>query len=135
MARAPKPASQRIPKPTDAELTLLHVLWGRGPSTVREVLDALGDEKQVGYTTVLKTLQIMADKGLVLRDTTERSHVYRARLPQAATQRQLLEDLLERAFDGSASQLVMRALAGRRSSEAELAEIRDFLERLEGETP
>ncbi len=122
----------RIPKPTEAELTVLQVLWSRGPSTVREVLEGLESAKAVGYTTVLKTLQIMSDKGLVLRDTDERSHVYRAQLPQEETQRQLLEDLLERAFNGSASRLVLQALAGRRASKRELADIRRLLDDLEG---
>ncbi len=122
----------RIPKPTEAELTVLQVLWSRGPSTVREVLEGLESAKAVGYTTVLKTLQIMSDKGLVLRDTGERSHVYRAQLPQEETQRQLLEDLLERAFNGSASRLVLQALAGKRASKGELADIRRLLDDLEG---
>ena len=96
---------------TDAELAILRVLWARGPSTVREVNEALQDGS--GYTTVLKLMQIMADKGLVLRDESERSHVYRPRLPESETQRQLVGDLLDRAFGGSAHQLVLRALSAK----------------------
>src|SRR5262245_17420819 len=104
------------PRPTQAELEILRVLWQRGPSSVREVHDALAVSRETGYTTVLKLLQIMAGKGLVARDDRERTHVYRAALPQASTQRQLIRDLVERAFDGSAGQLVLQALATRRAT-------------------
>ena len=116
------------PRPTDAELAILRVLWERGPSTVRDVLEVLERQRAMGYTTVLKLLQIMADKGLVLRDTSERTHVYRARLTEQHTQRQLVGDLLERAFDGSAARLVMQALAARRATPDELEEIRRLLD-------
>jgi len=116
------------PRPTDAELAILRVLWERGPSTVRDVLEVLERQRAMGYTTVLKLLQIMADKGLVLRDTSERTHVYRARLTEQHTQRQLVGDLLERAFDGSAARLVMQALAARRATPDELDEIRRLLD-------
>ena len=120
-------------KPTEAELSILNVLWTRGPSTVRDVLERLAREreKEVGYTTVLKLLQIMTDKGLVLRDDAARSHVYRAVYPKEATQRLLLTDLLERAFAGSASQLVLQALHTQKASPEELAAIRALLDSLE----
>src|SRR6188508_2011298 len=94
------------PRPTDAELAILGVLWERGPSTVREVHDALSSTQDSGYTTVLKLLQIMIDKGLVVRDESERAHVYEARLSEQRTQRQLLGDLMDRAFGGSPAKLV-----------------------------
>jgi predicted transcriptional regulator len=121
------------PRPTDAELAILGVLWDRGPSTVRDVHDALRSTQDTGYTTVLKLLQIMTDKGLVVRDESERAHVYEARLSEQRTQRQLLADLADRAFGGSPAKLVMQALAGRKTSAAELNEIRSLLDRLEGE--
>src|SRR5436309_2231930 len=97
------------PKPTDSELAILRVLWERGPSTVRQVHDQLNRHRRTGYTTVLKLMQIMTDKGLVMRDETERSHVYRAKTGEQQTQRHLIRDLLNRAFDGSAKKLVMQA--------------------------
>jgi BlaI family transcriptional regulator, penicillinase repressor len=118
---------------TDAELGILRVLWRRGPSTVRQVCETLGQERDVGYTTVLKLMQIMTEKGLVERDESERTHVYQARLTQEQTQQQLVGDLLEKAFSGSASQLVMQALAARPASADELARIRRLLDELEGE--
>ncbi len=119
------------PRPTDAELEILNVLWRRGPATVREVYEALAKQKPIGYTTVLKLMQIMAEKGLVRRDERQRAHVYAARLAEEQTQRQLVGDLLERAFGGSASKLVMHALASKRTSDAELAEIRQLLDEVE----
>lgn len=119
------------PRPTDAELEILNVLWQRGASTVRDVFEALGKTKPIGYTTVLKFMQIMADKGLVRRDEEQRAHVYSAMVPQAETQRQMVSDLLRRAFDNSASQLVMQALANKRTSPEELAEIRRLLDAYE----
>ena len=104
------------PRPTDAELAILRVLWDRGPSTVRQVHDALAATQKTGYTTVLKMLQIMIDKGLVVRDETERAHVYGPRLTEQRTQRQLLGDLVDRAFGGSWAKLVLQALSGRRAS-------------------
>jgi BlaI family transcriptional regulator, penicillinase repressor len=121
------PAMARPNRPTDAELAILRVLWRRGPSTVREVLDANPASGQ-GYTTVLKLLQIMADKGLVLRDERERTHVYRAARGEEHTQRQLVGDLLERAFGGSAKQLILRALDAKRAPPVELREIRKLIE-------
>lgn len=118
-------------RPTEAELAILRVLWERGPSTVREVTDALEGERGTGYTTALKLLQIMTDKGLVDRDDSQRSHVYTAALPAEATQKQLVHDLLERAFGGSARQLVQAALSAKRASREELAEIRQLLEQFE----
>jgi predicted transcriptional regulator len=124
-------AKKRLPKPTEAELAILRVLWERGPSTVRDVQQALQDERGTGYTTALKLLQIMTDKGLVRRDDRQRTHVYEAVLPAEATQRQLVRDLLDRAFGGSARQLVMQALSAERASKADLAEIRKLLDELE----
>jgi predicted transcriptional regulator len=123
----PKPI---LPRPTDSELAILGVLWQRGPSTVRQVHEALGE--QTGYTTILKLLQIMIEKGLVTRDESERTHVYQARLAEEETQQQLVSDLLERAFSGSAKKLVMQALSTRKASPAELAEIRKLLDQMEG---
>lgn len=120
------------PKPTSAELEILGVLWQTGPATVRQVHEVLEARKGAGYTTVLKTMQIMAEKGLLARDLSSRAHVY-APVPQREdTQRQLVDDLLERVFGGSASQLVMRALSGRRTSKKEMAEIRRMLDEYEG---
>jgi len=126
-------SEKQLPRPTDAELAILRVLWDVGPSTVRDVHDALSATQGTGYTTVLKLLQIMTDKGLVVRDETERAHVYEPRISEQRTQRQLLADLADRAFGGSPAKLVMQALAGRKTSSAELSEIRDLLDRLEGE--
>lgn len=121
------------PRPTDSELAILGVLWERGPSTVRDVHDALNKDGSTGYTTVLKILQIMTEKGLVVRDETERAHVYESRYGEQKTQRQLLADLAERAFGGSATKLVMQALSGRKASPDELTAIRNLLDTLEGE--
>ena len=118
------------PRPTDAELAILRVLWSRGPSTVRQVLDELAEG--TGYTTVLKLLQIMTEKGLVARDETDRTHIYEAQYSEADTQRQLVDDLLDRAFGGSARQLVMSALSSRKTSRRDLAEIRRLIEEVEG---
>ena len=123
-----------LPMPTDAELAILRVLWNRGPSTVRQVHDLIIDEQPIGYTTVLKLMQIMTEKGLVVRDERQRAHIYRTRLTQQRTQRQLLADLLDRAFEGSAPKLVMQALTSKKASPDELAAIRQLLDRLEGET-
>jgi predicted transcriptional regulator len=118
-------------RPTDAELEILAVLWSRGPSTVREVHDELNRAKPTGYTTVLKFLQIMVDKGLVQRHEVHRMHVYEAAAPQETTQNQLVRDLAARAFGGSPLQLAMRALATDRASAAELAQIRQLLDECE----
>ena len=121
-------------KPTDAELAILRVLWERGPSTVREVWDRLNPEQGTGYTTVLKIMQIMFEKGLLARDETERSHVYRAAHSQEQTQREVVGHLLDRVFSGSAPKLVMQALAAKKATRAELAEIRKLLDEMEGGT-
>ena len=120
------------PKPTDAELAILRVLWARGASTVRQVHEVLSRERPTAYTTALKLLQIMTEKGLVRRDESDRTHVYHARLSEEQTQRQLVRDLLDRAFGGSASKLVMQALAARRTSADELSEIRKLIDGREG---
>jgi predicted transcriptional regulator len=122
-------------KPTNAELDILRVLWQRGPSTVREVHAGLERGAAVGYTTILKLLQIMAEKGLVSRDESARSHVYTARVGERATQQRLVSDLLERAFGGSALGLVMQALSTKRPSRAELDELRRLLDDLNGGAP
>jgi predicted transcriptional regulator len=119
-------------RPTDAELTILRVLWVRGPSTVREVAEALGRDS--AYTTILKLLQIMADKRLVRRDESARTHVYAAAFTEHQTQRQLVSDLLDRAFGGSASKLVLHALEARKATPEELAEIRRLLDERRGGT-
>ena len=118
--------------PTPAELEILGVLWKRGPSTVREVQEALDEDRPTGYTTVLKLLQIMTEKQLVSRDERARAHVYVARLPEAHTQRQLVSDLLDRAFGGSAMKLVMHALSAKKTSPDEIARIRRMLDEMEG---
>ena len=120
------------PRPTDGELAILRVLWQLGPATVRQVQEALNPDKETGYTTVLKLMQIMHEKGLLTRDERERTHVYRAALSEEHTQRQLVDHLLERAFGGSARQLVMQVLSSRKASSKELAQIRGLLDELEG---
>ena len=114
-------------RPTDAELAILQVLWDRGPSTVRQVHNALSTAQHTGYTTTLKLMQIMARKGLVTRDQSERTHVYAAQLGRGETQRQLVTDLLDRAFGGSAAALVMQALRAQPASEQEMAEIQRMI--------
>jgi BlaI family penicillinase repressor len=121
-------------KPTDAELEILTVLWSRGPSTVRDVHEIIASRKPTQYTTVLKQLQVMADKGLVLRDETQRSHVYKHARPREWTQQQLAGDLLKRAFDGSAKGLLVGALSARRASRRELEELRRLLDEYQKET-
>lgn len=123
--------SHALPKPTDGELAILRVLWDQGPSTVREVLEVLTTERDMGYTTVLKMLQIMTDKGLVTREEEGRGHRYRATATEAQTQNHLVRDLLDKAFGGSALQLVTRALQSSRTSPEEMAEIRRLLEMTE----
>lgn len=117
-----------LPRPTDAELAILRVLWERGPSTVRQVHEVLARDRQAAYTTALKLLQIMTEKGLVERDERDRTHIYRARLGEEQTQRQLVRDLADRAFGGSAMKLVMQALATRRASPEELRDIRKAID-------
>jgi BlaI family penicillinase repressor len=122
------------PKPTVMELAILRVLWERGPSTVREVCDVLDTQKSTGYTTVLKLLQIMTVKGMVVRNEEARAHVYVARQPAESTKRQLVSDLVQRAFAGSASQLMMHALSGKKTSRDEIEEIRRMLDEHERKT-
>jgi len=119
------------PKPTASELEILHILWERGPSTVREVHEALSAHKPVGYTSVLKLMQIMTAKGTVRRDEQQRAHVYEAVQPAEKTKRQLAADVLQRVFDGSASELMMHALAGRKTSKEEVEELRRLLDEYE----
>ncbi len=118
-------------KPTASELAILRVLWERGPSTVRDVMEVLTGEKEMGYTTVLKFLQIMHEKKLVLRDESGRTHVYAAAMPADKMQRRLVGDLLDKVFSGSVSRLVMHALGARRTSAVELQEIRQMLDEME----
>jgi predicted transcriptional regulator len=121
------------PRPTDAELAILRILWDRGPSTVRQVHEVLARDRQgAAYTTALKLLQIMTEKGLVERDERDRTHVYRARLGEEQTQRQLVRDLADRAFGGSAMKLVMQALATKRASPEELRDIRKAIDQARG---
>jgi predicted transcriptional regulator len=112
---------ETLPQPTKAELEILQALWRSGPSTVRQVLEALSRERKAGYTTILKLLQIMTEKGLVERDESQRTHVYAAKFTQVRIQNRLVVDLLNRAFGGSARQLVMRVLATSKTSSEELA--------------
>ncbi|MDR2697733.1 MAG: BlaI/MecI/CopY family transcriptional regulator [Holophagales bacterium] len=118
-----------IPRPTDAELMILRTLWREGPSTVRRVYELLSQEKDLGYTSALKTLQVMTEKGLVTRDKSERSHIYSPAQTEEQTQRSLVNDLLSRAFGGSAMKLVVQALSARPASRQELEKIRDLIDR------
>lgn len=124
-------AKREFVKPTEAELAILRVLWERGESTVREVTEALQAERGTGYTTALKLLQIMTEKGLVRRNESARTHVYQASEPAEATQRRLVGDLLDKVFGGSAPRLVLQALSAKRASRKELAEIRQMIDQLE----
>jgi len=128
-----KTKARVLPKPTDGELAILRVLWQRGPSTVRQVMEDLNRNQpgESGYTTILKLLQIMTEKGLVRRDEAERSHVYEAARAEEETQQQLVRHLLDRAFGGAAHKLVMQALAAQPAAAGELAEIRRLLDRIE----
>ncbi|MBZ5617658.1 MAG: BlaI/MecI/CopY family transcriptional regulator [Acidobacteriia bacterium] len=120
-------------RPTEGELNILQVLWEGGPRSVRDIQRVLNQTRPTGYTTVLKLLQIMTEKGLVERDESERPQIYRARYSQQQTQRQLLRDLLHRAFGGSVKALVLQAMATKRSSKEELEAIEKLLDRFEGE--
>lgn len=120
-----------LPRPTDAELEILTVLWSRGPSTVRDVHEAIRARKPAQYTTILKLMQIMAEKGLVRRNEEQRAHVYHAAQPMEWTQRQLAGDLLQRAFRGSAASLMVGALSARKASKKELEEMRRLLDEYE----
>jgi predicted transcriptional regulator len=116
------------PRPTDAELEILRVLWDLGPATVRQVHEALANNRDTGYTTTLKLMQIMADKGLVTRDESSRTHIYAATVTQEHTQRQLVKDLVDRAFGGSAKALVLRALSDEGTTAEQLREIRKLID-------
>lgn len=118
-------------RPTEAELSILRALWSHGPTSVREIQRILNEVRPTGYTTVLKLMQIMTEKGLVERDESVRPQIYRARYSQEQTQKQLVRDLLQRAFGGSVKALVLQALSTRRSSAAELEEIEKLLDRME----
>ena len=123
--------SRSAPNPTEAELELLSILWARGPSTVREIHEIVSGEKDTGYTTTLKILKKMTDKRLVVRDESQRSHVYRAAVKAEKTQRRLVDRLLENAFGGAVEQLVMQALSSRKVDPAEIARLRKLLDDLE----
>ncbi len=122
------------PRPTDAELEILAVLWSSGPATVRDVHEIISSRRPTQYTTVLKQMQVMAEKGLVLRNENQRAHVYDAARPREWTQRQLAGDILQRAFNGSAKSLMMGALSSRKASKKELAELRELLDEYERRT-
>ncbi|MNS29549.1 Penicillinase repressor [compost metagenome] len=122
----------KIPKPTDAELEILQVLWEHGPNTVRFVNEQLNEKKETGYTTTLKLMQIMHGKEMLDRDDSSRTHIYGAAIDEEATQQQLLDKFLDNAFRGSASKLVMQALGNSQTSKEELNQIRELLDQLEG---
>ena len=121
--------------PTPAELAILQVLWSRGPSTVREIHEVLSRDKDVGYTSALKFLQIMTAKGLVTRTLILGAHVYSAQQPAEKTKQQFAADVLKRVFHGSASQLMQHALSGRRGSKKEIEELRHLLDEYERKLP
>ena len=124
-------AKKNLPKPTEAELAILRVVWELGKASVRQVQDRLATERGTGYTTTLKLMQIMLEKGLLKRDDSAHAHIYEAAVSRGKTQRQILGEMLEQVFDGSAQQLVMQALSAKKSTAAELAEIRKLLDELE----
>jgi len=125
-------ARHKTSGPTDRELTILRILWDSGPSTVREVNEVMTKDRDTGYTTTLKLMQIMAEKRILIRDESQRQHVYRPAITEEKTQKQLVGDLLERAFSGSAEKLVMRALSAKKVSTKELKRIREMLDELKG---
>lgn len=124
--------TEPLPRPTDAELEILTVLWSRGPTTVRDVHEIIAGRRPTQYTTVLKQLQVMAEKGLVRRDENQRAHIYEAAKSREWTQKQLAGDILNRAFNGSAKALMVGALSSRKASKQELAELRALLDEYEG---
>jgi len=126
-------ARRKTPRPTDRELTILRILWDKGPSTVREINEVMNKYENTGYTTTLKLMQIMTEKGLLIRDQSQRQHIYKPAFTEEKTQKQLVGDLLQRAFSGSAEKLVMRALSAKKVSRKELTRIRKMLDELEGE--
>jgi len=121
-------------KPTESELEILQLLWKRGPSSVREINDLLNEQREVGYTTSLKIMQIMNEKGLVTRDTTSRTHIYRAAIKEEATKQSLLKEFITNTFNGSAKNLVMQALGGTKTSKKELDEIKKLIKEIEKKT-
>jgi predicted transcriptional regulator len=120
-------------RPTDRELAILRILWNNGPSTVRQVNEAMNEDENTGYTTTLKLMQIMTEKGLLHRDESQFKHVYKPAITEERTQKQLVGDLLEKAFSGSAEKLVMRALSAKKVSSKELAKIKKLLNKFKGE--
>ena len=126
-------SNNKIPKPTDAELKILQILWQNGPSSVRFVNDKLNEEKEVGYTTTLKIMQIMVEKELVKRNTENRTHIYESRIEEDATQKQLLKKFVDATFRGSAMKLVMQALGNHEASEDELEKIKALIKKIESE--
>lgn len=120
--------TSQTPIPSNAELEILRILWKRGPSTVRDVHDELKRERDIGYTTVLKIMQVMAEKRIVTRDESERSHVYSPAVEEKSVKRRLVSELLDKAFDGSAAQLVMQALSDKRASPEDIRKIRKLLD-------
>jgi len=126
-------ARRKSSRPTDRELTILRILWDKGPSTVRDVNEAMNEDGNTGYTTTLKLMQIMVEKGLVLRDESQFKHIYKPAITEEKTQKQLVGDLLDRAFSGSAEKLVMRALSAKKVSAKELASIKKMLDEFKEE--
>jgi len=126
-------ARRKTTRPTDRELTILRILWDNGPSTVRQVNEAMSQDEDTGYTTTLKLMQIMVEKGLLLRNDSQFKHIYRPAVSEEKAQKQLVGDLLDRAFSGSAEKLVMRALSAKKVSAKELASIKKMLDEFEGE--
>jgi predicted transcriptional regulator len=126
---------RKTPRPTDAELEILQVLWSEGPCTVRQVVDRISTYRETGYTTILKLMQIMVEKKLLVRDESRRSHIYAVKYEREQTQQQLVMDLIARAFGGSANSLVMQALRAKKVSDDEIHQIRDLLDDLEEDRP
>ncbi|MTI41439.1 BlaI/MecI/CopY family transcriptional regulator [Fulvivirga lutimaris] len=122
-----------IPQPTEKELDILQVLWAKGPQTVREVNDQLRSEKEIGYTTTLKILQIMHDKGLVSRELKGKTHIYKSIISESATQQKMLDKVVDKVFKGSAMNLVMQALGNSKSTDKELDEIRAYIDQLKND--
>ena len=123
---------QTIPQPTERELSILQILWDKGPATVRQVNDQMNKLQRTGYTTTLKLMQIMTDKGLLVRDESTFKHIYKHAISQEKTQKQLVGDLLEKAFSGSAEKLVLRALSAKKVSAGELKKIKKLITKIEG---
>ena len=125
--------TERQNRPTESEVEILRILWSKGPSTVREIHTAMQKDRDVGYTTVLKLMQIMFDKGLLVRDESQRSHVYRPRQDAAKTQKSLVKHFLSKVFAGSVDNLVLQALSAKKATPDEIAKIRQMLDEMEGE--